>query len=295
MALRSMTGFARSQGAMAASSWIWELRSVNGRSLDVRLRLPPGSDALEAPARELCAKRLARGSVNATLTLTRAGGTTVIRLNELVLAQINAAAKRARELCDAAPARLDGLLAMRGVLEVVEATETPAEETTRHQAILVTLGETLVALLADRAREGARLGSVLLSQINEIEALTLAAEASPQRTPQRIQARLAEQVQRLSSAAAQLDAERLHQEAMLLAVKADIEEELQRLKSHIIEARSLLASHEPAGRKLEFLAQEFFREANTLCSKSNDIDITKAGLALKLVIDQMREQVQNIE
>ena len=295
MPLRSMTGFARGQGGAANVAWHWELRSVNGRSLDVRLRLPPGSEFLEPAARELCAKRLARGNVNATLTVTRTGGATVIRLNEPVLLQVHAAAMRARELCGAEPATLDALLAMRGILEVAEATETEAEEAARGKAMLATLGETLDALTADRAREGERLARVFDGQVNDIETQTLAAERSPQRTPERIQARLAEQVQRLFGAAPQLEPDRLHQEAMLLAVKADIEEELQRLKSHISEARSLLASNEPAGRKLDFLAQEFFREANTLCSKSNDTEITKIGLALKLVIDQMREQVQNIE
>ena len=295
MPLRSMTGFARGQGAFANVAWHWELRSVNGRSLDVRLRLPLGSEPLEQAARDLCAKRLARGNVTAALNMTRSGGGTVIRLNEATLLQLNAAAKRARELCDARPVSLDGLLAMRGVLEVADVTETEAEEAARGKAVLGSLADTLEALTADRSREGERLSRVFASQIDEIEALTLAAERSPQRTPQRIQARLTEQVQRLFGSSPQLDLDRLHQEAMLLAVKADIEEELQRLKSHIAEARSLLASAEPAGRKLDFLAQEFFREANTLCSKSNDTEITKIGLALKLVIDQLREQVQNIE
>ena len=295
MPLRSMTGFARGQGAFANVAWHWELRSVNGRSLDVRLRLPLGSEPLEQAARDLCAKRLARGNVTAALNMTRSGGGTVIRLNEATLLQLNAAAKRARELCDARPVSLDGLLAMRGVLEVADVTETEAEEGARGKAVLGSLADTLEALTADRSREGERLSRVFASQIDEIEALTLAAERSPQRTPQRIQARLTEQVQRLFGSSPQLDLDRLHQEAMLLAVKADIEEELQRLKSHIAEARSLLASAEPAGRKLDFLAQEFFREANTLCSKSNDTEITKIGLALKLVIDQLREQVQNIE
>jgi len=295
MPLRSMTGFARTQDTHANYAWAWELRSVNGRSLDVRLRLPPGSEALEAPARELCAKRLARGNVTANLTLARTAASTVIRLNEPALLQLSAAAKRARELCGAAPASLDALLAMRGVLEVGEVEESEADQAARAKAILASLSDALDRLVADRAREGERLARVFAGQIDEIEALTLAAERSPARGPERIAARLAEQVQKLTGASPQLDAQRLHQEAVLIAVKADIEEELQRLKSHIIEARSLLEAGEPAGRKLDFLAQEFFREANTLCSKSNDAEITRIGLALKLVVDQMREQVQNIE
>jgi len=295
MPLRSMTGFARTQGAVANGAWQWEVRSVNGRALDVRLRLPTGCESLETSARELCAKRLARGSVTGTLTVSRTGGATVIKLNEPALLQLNAAATRARELCDAAPVSLDGLLAMRGVLEVGEPAETEAEEAARIGSMLAGLNDALQGLTTDRAREGGRMSRVLANQIAEIETLTLAAERSPSRTPERIASRLSEQVQRLLGSAPQLEPERLHQEAILLAVKADIEEELQRLKSHIAEARALLDTSEPAGRKLDFLAQEFFREANTLCSKSNDTEITKIGLALKLVVDQMREQVQNIE
>jgi uncharacterized protein (TIGR00255 family) len=295
MPLRSMTGFARTQGSHGAYRWHWELRSVNGRSLDVRLRLPNGCEAVEAPARDLCAKKLARGNVTGTLALSGTTSSTAIRLNEPALLQLNAAAKRAQDLCGLAPASLDGLLAIRGVLEVAEATETDEAIKARSEAMLANLGEALGALIADRTREGERLAAVLASQIDEIETQTAAAERSPSRFPERIQARLAEQVQRLLGATPQLEPQRLHQEAVLLAVKADIEEELQRLKSHITEARSLLTTTEPAGRKLDFLAQEFFREANTLCSKSNDVEITKAGLAMKLVIDQMREQVQNIE
>jgi uncharacterized protein (TIGR00255 family) len=293
MPLRSMTGFARSQGNTATSSWQWELRSVNGRSLEVRFRVPPGLDALEAAARELCLKRLARGTLSVALTLERTAGGTVIRLNEALLQQVSAAAKRAQDLCRAPAATLDSLLAQRGVLELVEASDGPAEAEARNAAMLASFDQALTSLIAHRAKEGERLRRVLLDQIAEIERLTGIAETSPQRTPARISARLREQVQRLSGSG--LDPDRLHQEAMLLAVKADIEEELQRLKSHVEETRALLSADEAVGRKLDFLAQEFMREANTLCSKSNDADITKSGLALKVVIDQMREQVQNIE
>ena len=296
MPLRSMTGFARSQGSLGTVTWHWEVRSVNGRSLDIRMRLPSGSEAIDAAARDLVGKRISRGSVNVALTASRAGSSTVIRLNEAALQQVNAAATRARELCDAAPATLDGMLALRGVLEVAEASETEAEEAARNEAMLASLAQALDALLADRAREGDRLARVFAAQIDEVETLTRAVEHAPQRSPDRIEARLKEQVQRLFAASAQqLDRDRLHQEAMLLALKADVEEELQRLKSHVEEARAVLAATEPVGRKLDFLAQEFFREANTLCSKSNDAEITRMGLSLKAVIDQLREQVQNIE
>ena len=295
MPLKSMTGFARSQGVLGAASWQWEVRSVNGKSLDVRLRTPPGSEALDGPARELIGKRLARGSVSANLAMARQGTATVIRLNEAALLQVNAAVQRAAELTKAAPPALDGLLALRGVLEVVEAEEPEGEQAQRNAAILASLTAALDALIADRGREGERLARTFAAQLDEIESLTLAAECAPQRSPERIAARLREQVEKLFAASGQLDRERLHQEAVMLAVKADVEEEVARLKSHIAEARTLIAASEPVGRKLDFLTQEFMREANTLCSKAIDIEVTRIGLALKAVIDQLREQVQNIE
>ena len=200
-----------------------------------------------------------------------------------------------RELCKAAPPTLDGILALRGVLEVVEGEEPEGEQAARNTAILASLSAGLDTLVADRGREGERLTRTFGTQIDEIESLTLAAERSPQRTPERIAMRLREQLERLFAASSQLDTERLHQEAMLMAVKADVEEEVQRLKSHISEARSLISSNDPVGRKLDFLTQEFFREANTLCSKAIDVEVTRIGLGLKAVIDQLREQVQNIE
>ena len=273
MPLKSMTGFARSQGALGGAAWQWEVRSVNGKSLDVRMRLPPGCEVLDGMARDLCARKLNRGSLSLALTLARQGPGTVIRLNEAALLQVSAAVKRAGELCQAAPPALDGLLALRGVLEVVEAEEPEGEQAARNTAKLDALAAALDQLVADRSREGGRLTRTFAAQIDEIESLTLAAERSPQRSPERIAARLSEQVERLFAAGSQFDRERLHQEAMLLAVKADVEEEVQRLKSHILEARSLIASNEPVGRKLDFLTQEFFREANTLCSKAIDVEL----------------------
>ena len=296
MPLKSMTGFARSQGALCNTTWQWELRSVNGRNLDIRLRLPPGNEALDAAARELCTKKVNRGNLSLNLALARQGSATVVRLNEATLLQVSAAMKRAAELCPAAPPSLDGILALRGVLEVVEPEEPASELAARHEAILASLSTALDGLVADRGQEGERLTRALAAQIDEIDRLTKAAELSPLRTPERIEARLREQIERLFAAGGgQFERERLHQEAMLLAVRADVEEELQRLKSHILEARNLLSAGGPAGRKLDFLAQEFFREANTLCSKASDVEITRIGLGLKAVIDQLREQVQNIE
>ncbi len=294
MTIRSMTGFARTEGALAPARWHWEVRSVNGRGLDLRFRLPPGLDALEPRLREAAQKRLSRGNVSATLSLSREAGGAAIRLNEAALMQVVAAADRARELTRAAPPSLEALLAVRGVLEVAETTEL-ADDEALAKALASSFERALEALIEARATEGGRLASVLADQLGQIEQLTSTAAASPARSVEAIRQRLADQVARLMEAASALDPARLHQEAALIATKADIQEEVQRLGSHVAAARELLASPEPIGRKLEFLAQEFNREANTLCSKANAPDITRAGLALKAVIDQLREQVQNIE
>ncbi len=289
-----MTGFARTEGALAPARWHWEVRSVNGRGLDLRFRLPPGLDALEPRLREAAQKRLSRGNISATLSLSREAGGAVIRLNEAALMQVVAAADRAHELTRAARPSLEALLAVRGVLEVAETTELAHDEALA-KALASSFERALEALIEARATEGGRLACVLADQLGQIEQLTSTAAASPARSVEAIRQRLADQVARLLEAASALDPARLHQEAALIATKADIEEEVQRLGSHVAAARELLASPEPVGRKLEFLAQEFNREANTLCSKANAPDITRAGLALKAVIDQLREQVQNIE
>jgi uncharacterized protein (TIGR00255 family) len=294
MTIRSMTGFARIEGARGPARWHWEIRSVNGRGLDLRLRLPPGLDSLEPRLREVAQKRLARGNVSANLTLVREAATGAIRLNEAVLMQVVAAADRARELTGSAPASLESLLAVRGVLEVAETTDL-ADDHDLAKQLVAAFERALLALVEARATEGRRLAAVLADQLVQIETLTATAASSPARSPDAIRERLAEQVSRLLEASSALDLARLHQEAALIATKADIEEEVQRLGSHVAAARELLEGSEPVGRKLEFLAQEFNREANTLCSKANAPEITRAGLALKAIIDQLREQVQNIE
>jgi uncharacterized protein (TIGR00255 family) len=295
MSIKSMTGFSRAEATAGGLTWHWELRSVNARGLDVRLRLPPGAESLEPKVREAAGRHLVRGSVTITLSADNREGAQEIRLNERALLQVMKAAERIRELTDAAPPRADGLIAVRGVLDVVEAAETPEGAAARIETLLESLEEALGALVQSRSAEGARLATVLDAQICEIERLVGVVESSPVRTPAAIEARLKEQVARLLDGANGLDPARLHQEAVLIATRADVEEELKRLRSHIGAARELLAEPGAVGRKLDFLAQEFNREANTLCSKANDVEITRAGLALKTVIDQMREQVQNIE
>lgn len=293
MEIKSMTGFARTEGSHGALRWHWELRSVNGRGLDLRFRLPPGFDLIEPKLREAAQKRLVRGSVNATLTMQREAGAAAIRLNEAALRQASAAADRAMELTGAARPPLEALLAIRGVLEVTEPEEAVNEALL--QPAVASFEAAIGGLVAARAREGRRLGDILADQLAQIETLVATAANSPARSVEAIRGRLAEQVARLVDASPQLDPARLHQEAVLIATRADIEEEVKRLGAHIAAARELLGAAEPVGRKLEFLAQEFNREANTLCSKANAPEITRSGLGLKAVIDQLREQVQNIE
>ncbi len=295
MSIKSMTGFSRAEGKAGNFTWHWELRSVNARGLDVRPRLPPGNEVLEPQVREAAARHLTRGSVTISLSAENRDGAPEIRLNEAALLQVVKAAERIRALTDAAPARADGLMAVRGVLEVLEREESSEQAATRVAAMLKSLEEALRSLVEARAAEGARLKTVLGDLLREMERLVDIVESSPARLPAAIEKRLKEQVGRLLDPANGLDPARLHQEAVLIATRIDVEEELKRLKSHIGGARELLEEEGAIGRKFDFLAQEFNREANTLCSKANDVDITRAGLALKTLIDQMREQVQNIE
>jgi len=295
MALKSMTGFARSDGGIGPISWHWELRSVNGRGLDIRLRLPGGYEALEQRARDACKNYLNRGNCTANLSVAHESGETRVALNEGVFRQVVEAAQRASTMIDAQPPSLDSLLAIRGVMEFAEDEPDEEEFARRLEAMLVSLEAALRDIAAARAAEGERLAAVISGQLDEIEKLTGRIETAPARSPEAISMRLKEQIARLLEDTSRFDEQRLHQEAVLIAAKADVQEELERLKVHIAAARDLLAGKEPAGRRLEFLAQEFNREANTICSKSNDTVISQAGLALKSVIDQLREQVQNIE
>jgi uncharacterized protein (TIGR00255 family) len=294
--LKSMTGFARADGAAGVTSWHWEVRSVNGRGLDLRLRVPSGLEALEQRIRDAVARRIARGNVTVNLNVRRAEGATEIRLNEAALRDVMAAIDTLRKAAPTiAEPRADGVLGIRGVLEAVEREESEAEIEARNTAMLASLEAGLDALVEARSDEGRRLETIVRQQLATIERLVAAIEASPARSTEMVRQKLKEQVDRLLDASTGLDPVRLHQEAAIMAARADVEEELKRLGAHIAAARDLLGSAEPAGRRLDFLAQEFNREANTLCSKSNDAEMTRAGLEIKAVIDQMREQVQNIE
>lgn len=295
MALQSMTGFARATGTHPGNAFSWELKSVNGKGLEVRLRLPPGLERLEQPAKQAFQKRFSRGQFYAALNLTRQGTEAAPTVNEALLGNVAALAKRLEEEFGLMPARADGLLALRGVLEFADPLASEEEAAAFDAAILAILDEALGGLEMARLEEGAALGRLLLGHIDEIEALTLKAQADPSREPQAIRAKLAEQVRLVLDAMPTLDESRLNMEAAFLATKADIREELDRLKTHVAAARSLLGAGGPVGRKLDFLSQEFIRESNTLCSKSNAVAVTAIGLELKAVVDRFREQVQNLE
>lgn len=295
MAIKSMTGFARTEGHCGNVAWVWELRAVNGRGLDLRLRLPPGYEQLEPRVREAAGRSLVRGNVSINLNIKRSEGVTQIRLNEAALGQVLAALEAVRARVGGETPRADQILGLRGVLEVAEGDDDADAIRARQDELMAGLAAALERLNAMRAEEGARLASVLADQLAAIEALVAQVAASPAHTPEAMRQKLKEQVARILGEASQLDEARLYQEAALLATKADVEEELKRLGAHIAAARALLKAKEPSGRRLDFLAQEFNREANTLCSKSADTEITRIGLELKAVIDQMREQVQNIE
>ena len=290
-----MTGFGRSSGALAGVQWTWEIRSVNGRGLELRLKLAPGHELLEPQVRDLAQKRLVRGNVNITLAVRRDASPGTLRLNEPLLKQAIAAVERAEEFYKGPAVPISAILAIRGVLDVAETDEDDVGAAARNAAIMIDAGIAIDALNVARADEGRRLGVILFDNIEKITAIVDALDKLPQRKPEAIRSRLDEQIARLFQSTSRFDETRLHQEAMLLATKFDIEEELGRLRSHTTAASALLKEGQAVGRKYDFLSQEFNREANTICSKSNDVEITRLGLELKALIDQMREQVQNIE
>ncbi len=293
--LQSMTGFARASRELEAASVAWEIKSVNGRSLEARFRLPQGFERIEQGARQRLQKRFARGNLQISLTVNQTGAERRPVVDEAFLKDLAGLAARLTEQFGVAPASADGLLALRGVLDFPEPGESDEAREALDAAIFDAFEEALTALEDARRTEGAALGTLLLEHVARIEALTARAEADPSRTPDMIRARLKEQVSRLMEATSGLDEARLHMEAAVLATKADIREELDRLTTHVASARALVAAGGAVGRKLDFLGQEFNREANTLCSKSNAASVTAIGLDLKAVVDQFREQVQNLE
>jgi uncharacterized protein (TIGR00255 family) len=298
MTLASMTGFARSQGAVddaGATSFAWELKSVNGKGFDLRLRLPQGFDDLEPALRKRAAETLARGTIYANLIVKRDSAGIEVRINEDVLNAVLRAAQSIGQKIDAVAPSIDGLLAIKGVIDIAEREPDEAETQEAKTAIAAAFDAALADLAAMRRREGEALGGILNQRLDEIEALAARAETAPGRKPEAIRARLAEQIEALMQTSDRFDADRLHQEAVMIAARADIREELDRIASHVAQAREMLAKGGAVGRRLDFLAQEFNREVNTCCSKSGDIELTSIGLEMKNVVEQFREQVQNLE
>ncbi|MBI5132103.1 MAG: YicC family protein [Rhodopseudomonas palustris] len=295
MSLSSMTGFARSHGSSGPYSFEWELKSVNAKGFDFRLRIPQGWDDIEAGVRKRAADALSRGTVYANLTIKRADAASTIRINEDVLSAVLKVASDLAGRVDAVAPSIDGLMSIKGVIETVEPESDEAEDNDARTAVEAAFAQALASLIEMRKREGATLAAVLSQRLDEIETLAKKAEAAPGRKPEAIKARLAEQVAALLETSERFDQDRLHQEAIMMATKADIREELDRIASHVAQAREMLSKGGAVGRRLDFLSQEFNREVNTCCSKSIDLELTNTGLAMKNVVEQFREQVQNLE
>lgn len=290
-----MTGFSRTSGEVDGYSWNWETRSVNGRNLDARLRLPNGFEGLETELRAALNKRFARGHFSINLQADRGAAAQTVRLNREVFDQIAGIVRDLETTPGTQPARLDGLLGLRGVLEVAEPEESEDEQARRTKALLASFADALNALEAARHEEGARIGQILKAQIEEISDLGAQAAKAAKARSETIRQRLTEQVKALLAETSAVPEDRLAQELAFLVVKADVSEEIDRLNAHVESARELLSGGGAIGRRLDFLCQEFNREANTICSKAGDVDLTRIGLDLKVLIDRVREQVQNIE
>jgi len=299
MTLSSMTGFARTHGSIelgsGSASYEWELKSVNAKGFDLRFRLPSGMDDVETAARKQTSELISRGTVYANLTLKRATAKSEIRINEETLASLMRISGDMTARFGVAPPSVDGLMGIKGVLEIVEPQSSEEDEQTIRAAISASFTEALNGLVAMRKREGDTLGKILLQRMDDIEKLAQRAEAAPGRRPEAIKQRLAEQIASILETSERFDADRLNQEAVLIAAKADIREELDRIASHVSQVRELVAGGGAIGRRLDFLAQEFNREVNTCCSKSNDLELTNIGLEMKNIVEQFREQVQNLE
>lgn len=296
MPVASMTGFGHADGEYAAFRWTWELRSVNGRGLDLRVRMPSDLSALETVIREKTTQKIKRGNIQISLQLSRStGGETQIKINQDALQQVLAALAEIENQAGLAPSTASGILNIRGIVEQVEHIETDEERAERLAAIVKSFDDALADLFASRAAEGKRLHHIVSAQVEEIARLTSAAEARAGHAVSLLRQRLSEQLAVLLGNNSALSEDRLAQEVALLATKADIREEIDRLNAHVSNAQGLLKESGPVGRKLDFLIQEFNREANTLCSKSPDSELTRIGLDLKVQIEQLREQIQNIE
>lgn len=289
-ALHSMTGFARTSGVQGDVSWVWEARSVNGKSLDVRWRLPQGLSALEPLGRKAFEAKISRGNIQASLTLSRVGSDSGYEVDEAWLEQLSQISSTVPGMTD--PAHLPQLMQIEGVIRPADMAKAVMDEAVK-AAVMESLEALIFNLVAARKTEGAALSNLLSAAVDQIEALTAKAKDNADNQPAAIKARFDKKFAALMGD--NLDPQRLATEAAILAVKADVREELDRLTAHAAQARALLAHGSPIGRKLEFLAQEFNREINTLCSKSASIALTQIGLSLKSANEQFREQAANVE
>ncbi|HSV00283.1 MAG TPA: YicC/YloC family endoribonuclease [Roseiarcus sp.] len=291
----SMTGFARAAGSGGGWRWTFELKTVNAKGLDIRLRMPAPFDQAEGEARARLAKALARGTCFANLSGRREAAASAARIDGAALESIAVAARAAAAKAGLAPPTMDGMLALRGVVDVADIEDDEAAVNAASAGALASLDEAIAALIGTRRIEGAALAALLTERLNAIAALVEAADANPARRPEAVRDRLAQSVEALMGSSRGFDESRLHQEAILLAAKADIREELDRLKTHVAASRALIDEGGPIGRRLDFFSQELAREASTLCAKANAVSLTAQGLELRAQIEQFREQVQNVE
>lgn len=291
-----MTGFARAEGEHAGQRWVWEARSVNGRNLDLKLRLPPGFDALEPPARAAANAKFKRGSLQATLTLARdPSAAAPLRIDFALVDRLIDAGEPLVRANKVERARWDGLLTVRGVLLSEDAVEISEEDRAALEAALIQgFNEALEGLAQARQAEGRNLATVFADSADKLDALIAAARTTVSAAPQAALDRIKQRLEALAPDI-KLDPARVAQEAAIAAMRADVAEELERLTAHATELRGLITKPEPAGRRLDFLSQELTREANTLCSKSSDLELTRIGLDLKTVVDQVKEQAANVE
>ena len=289
-----MTGFGRAEGMAAGLAWAWELRSVNGRGLDLKMRLPAGFESLEAGLREQAGRALRRGNVGANLTIKREERTRLVADPGMLDDLLALAAAIAARIPGAPPPRAELLMALPGVVRPPAASEDGVSAGAQ-EAVRAGFLQALAALVAARREEGGRLSALLRGQLKTIAGLHATAVVQAAEQPRLLQARMMESLQALLREQAGLPQERIAQEVALLATRADVREELDRLGAHLEAADALLAEGSGVGRRFDFLVQEFVRETNTLCSKSASVPLTATGLALKATIEQMREQVQNVE
>ena len=295
MTLSSMTGFGRSNNSFENYSWVWELKSVNGKGLDLRTRIPQGFDTLDKHVKSVAKKVLFRGTLNILLQIKKDGVETVLNVNEDVLNKLIIIAKDAATKHNLPMPSIDNLLTIRDVIEVYIDDTPDYTEKGRDKAVKLSFDEALKSLISSREEEGAATYCMLSLILDDINRLLSEAEVIGLKQPELLKEKYEKKLGSLFDNKQDIDQDRLAQEIVLLALKSDIKEETDRLNAHIVSARKLLLTNGPVGRKLEFLTQEFNREINTLCSKSSDIRLTNIGLSLKASIDQFREQVLNVE